>query len=130
MADKPDDLDAVRKLVEVLSAFDAGDQERIVRWAREKLGLPTEGLGHANSEKRRAKDPEDSGQGGSSGPKDIRTFVTDRTRLATISSRQRLLTTTGSSHPRPLGRSSLPQTISNRRAGSRAGTGYLGRPRH
>jgi hypothetical protein len=78
VADKPDDLDAVRKLVEVLSAFDAGDQERIIRWAREKLGLPAEGLGHADGEKRQAKDPEDSGQGGSSGPKDIRTFVTEK----------------------------------------------------
>ena len=42
MADKTDDLEAVRKLVEVLSAFDAEDQERIIRWAREKQGLPTQ----------------------------------------------------------------------------------------
>ena len=34
-----DDLDAVRKVVDALDGFEAKDQERIVRWAREKLGL-------------------------------------------------------------------------------------------
>jgi hypothetical protein len=34
-----DDLDAVRKVVEALDGFEAKDQERIIRWAREKLGL-------------------------------------------------------------------------------------------
>lgn len=35
----PDDLEAVRILVETLQNFDGKDQERIIRWAREKIGL-------------------------------------------------------------------------------------------
>ena len=35
----PDDLEAVRKVIEALTPFNKDDQERIVRWAREKLGL-------------------------------------------------------------------------------------------
>lgn len=35
----PDDLEAVRSIVEALKPFDGSDQERIIRWAREKLGL-------------------------------------------------------------------------------------------
>ncbi len=36
---KQDDLEAVRAIVAALNSFDAKDQERILRWAREKLGL-------------------------------------------------------------------------------------------
>jgi hypothetical protein len=35
----PDDFEAVRTVVDSLQAFEAKDQERILRWAREKLGL-------------------------------------------------------------------------------------------
>lgn len=34
-----DDFDAVRAVIDALTGFDADDQERILRWAREKLGL-------------------------------------------------------------------------------------------
>ena len=34
-----DDLEAVRKVAEAIVAFDPGDQERILRWARERVGL-------------------------------------------------------------------------------------------
>jgi hypothetical protein len=34
-----DDLEAVRKVVEALEGLDAKDKERVLRWAREKLGL-------------------------------------------------------------------------------------------
>lgn len=34
-----DDLDALRAVIEALTGFEANDQERILRWAREKLGL-------------------------------------------------------------------------------------------
>ena len=34
-----DDLEAVRVVVEALKAFERDEQERIIRWAREKLGL-------------------------------------------------------------------------------------------
>jgi hypothetical protein len=36
----PDDYEAVRAVVAALQPFDAKDQERILRWAKEKLGLP------------------------------------------------------------------------------------------
>ena len=40
MSGKPsDDFDAVRLIVEALKPFDGKDQERILRWAREKVGL-------------------------------------------------------------------------------------------
>jgi len=39
MAKPNDDLEAVRALIEALSGFEAAEQERIMRWAREKLGL-------------------------------------------------------------------------------------------
>jgi hypothetical protein len=40
MTSKPaDDYDALRHIVDTLKPFDPKDQERIIRWAREKLGL-------------------------------------------------------------------------------------------
>ncbi|OQY75772.1 MAG: hypothetical protein B6D44_00765 [Ignavibacteriales bacterium UTCHB2] len=39
MSQQIDDLDAVRQLVTILEKFDKTDQERIIKWAREKLGL-------------------------------------------------------------------------------------------
>jgi hypothetical protein len=39
MAKIPDDLEAVRAVAAALDGFSADDQERIIRWAREKLGL-------------------------------------------------------------------------------------------
>lgn len=39
---KPDDLDAVRLIAEKLAGFGPQDQERILRWAREKVGLKAE----------------------------------------------------------------------------------------
>ena len=37
--EKPDDLEAVRAVVASLGPFEPKDQERILRWVREKLGL-------------------------------------------------------------------------------------------
>jgi len=39
MTKPTDDLEAVRAIVDALQGFEAGDQERIIRWAREKLRL-------------------------------------------------------------------------------------------
>lgn len=39
MSQQPDDLEAVRILVTTLEKFNENEQERIIRWAREKLGL-------------------------------------------------------------------------------------------
>lgn len=40
----PDDLEAVRAVVGALEGFDTKAQERILRWAQEKLGLVAPGL--------------------------------------------------------------------------------------
>ena len=42
MSKPTDDLEAVRLLVEALESFDSKDRERIIRWAREKLGMTSE----------------------------------------------------------------------------------------
>lgn len=39
MAKAPDDLEAVRAVTSALSGFSPEEQERVIRWAREKLGL-------------------------------------------------------------------------------------------
>ncbi|MGE3152062.1 MAG: hypothetical protein AB7G48_11205 [Nitrospiraceae bacterium] len=76
MTEKPDDLEAVRKLVEVLSPFDAGEQERIIRWACEKLGLSVQGPAPAGIRGPQAGSP--TGGEGTGGAKDIRTFVAEK----------------------------------------------------
>lgn len=75
MTEKLDDLEAVRKLVEVLSAFDAADQERVIRWAREKLHLPPQSQVHEESQGPTA---EAAGGGGPDGAKDIKAFVIEK----------------------------------------------------
>ncbi len=56
MASEKDDLDAVRIIVETLQPFGKEEQERIIRWAREKVGLvadlvsPTTPIKGASSE--------------------------------------------------------------------------------
>jgi hypothetical protein len=44
MTNKPqlDDLEAVRKIVDALTGFASGEQQRILRWVREKVGIPLE----------------------------------------------------------------------------------------
>lgn len=39
MPERKDDLEAVRNVVEALEGFDQNEQERIIRWAKEKIGL-------------------------------------------------------------------------------------------
>ena len=39
MSTNTDDLEAVRMLAETLQPFSAEDRERILRWAREKVGM-------------------------------------------------------------------------------------------
>lgn len=40
MSKPTDDLEAVRSVIEALQGFDVKEQQRIFRWAAEKLGLP------------------------------------------------------------------------------------------
>lgn len=46
MTNPSDDLEAVRIIVTTLQGFEEKDQERIIRWAREKLGLLTSVVSH------------------------------------------------------------------------------------
>jgi len=86
MAKGPDDLEAVRAVTAALDGFGPEDQERILRWAREKLGLSP--IQRSFSETRipqelpnlpaRAADQSAPPQGPSS-PKDLKTFVDAKT---------------------------------------------------
>jgi hypothetical protein len=49
MTPKPDDLEAVRTIVTTLQPFDANEQERILRWSREKLGLSSAEVSKGNA---------------------------------------------------------------------------------
>ena len=45
MTQPKDDLEAVRTIADTLKPFSDEDRERIVRWARERVGMPSEGGG-------------------------------------------------------------------------------------
>jgi len=86
MAKPPDDLEAVRLVATALEGFGADEQERIIRWAREKLGL---GLSPRSSAETRGlpQTPAPAGhrpvesaspppsQSAAAGVKDLKTFV-------------------------------------------------------
>jgi hypothetical protein len=77
----PDDFEAVRTVVATLEQFGADDQERIIRWAREKLGLP---VGPASSNvHHEPKPPRLAGDAPLTPPAsgkatDIRTFIANK----------------------------------------------------
>jgi hypothetical protein len=78
-----DDLDAVRSVVIALEGFEANDQERILRWAREKLGLSTSiGAQSPSTFVKTAQDepaPPLPATSGTSAPStDIKTFIESR----------------------------------------------------
>jgi len=78
MADKPDDLEAVRIICGALEPFDEGDRERIIRWASEKLGIkniiPT-ATQNAGQISNAGTTPTPTGQAGS---KDIKSFLQEK----------------------------------------------------
>lgn len=83
MADKLDDLDAVRRVVETLSSFEKVDQTRILRWACEKLGLPNASQAGVlptggNPEPPASNSPSPQAHSFSSDAKDIKTFVAEK----------------------------------------------------
>ena len=77
---EPDDLEALRAIVAALRDFDRQNQERLIRWAREKLGLNG---APERTAARPAPAPEAAaGRGGATGAtgaalrsQDIRTFI-------------------------------------------------------
>ena len=83
---KPDDLEAVRTIAAALSGFSPEEQERILRWVREKIGLAPAArtlletrIPQSPSPVTPARHPElpASPQAPASG-KDLKTFVTDK----------------------------------------------------
>lgn len=69
-----DDLEAVRKVIEALDGFDAKVQERILKWAREKMGLGPESTDSGILETKLAPPPGTPAAAGGS-TTDIRTFI-------------------------------------------------------
>jgi len=86
MAKTTDDLEAVRLVATALEGFSPDEQERIIRWAREKLGLEQAPRNltdvriqqqHSPVALQRPAEPADVPQGPASG-KDLKTFVTGK----------------------------------------------------
>lgn len=77
MTEKPDDLGAVRTLVDTLRPFQAEEQERILRWTREKLGLPTQSPGAAPGHGSPSP-PGGRGPAEVIPPKNIKTFIAEK----------------------------------------------------
>jgi hypothetical protein len=76
-----DDLEAVRTLVSTLEGFEKAEQERIIRWTREKLGLPsvTPGTPLVHGADKPFKSSETPLTGISAGgSKDIKAFVDEK----------------------------------------------------
>ena len=74
-----DDLEAVKTLVETLEPFNAEDRERVMRWAREKLGMAGAGPAAIAIQAQSARSggsPRDDA-GGRSG-KDIKSFLNEK----------------------------------------------------
>lgn len=79
MTAKVDDLEAVRILAETLQPFASDDRERIIRWAREKLGMTTSAATALGSRIETSADaPGDAVIAGSQGAVDIKKFVTEK----------------------------------------------------
>ncbi len=79
MTTKVDDLEAVRILADTLQPFTSDDRERIIRWAREKLGM-TGSVVPAVPQRIDvgADSARDAAAAGSQGIVDIKKFVNDR----------------------------------------------------
>ena len=79
MSAKVDDLEAVRVLAETLQPFTSDDRERIIRWAREKLGM-TAGVAPTLGPRAEISGdiPRDAVVAVSQGVVDIKTFVTEK----------------------------------------------------
>ena len=79
MSTTPDDLDAVKQIVAALSPFPPEDQERILRWTREKLGLTASPLVHQPASPASlphgSVTPHPTASGGASHGVDIKSFV-------------------------------------------------------
>lgn len=80
MANKPDDLEAVRSIVATLEPFSDEEKERIIRWSREKLNLTlqvataAEPTPHVATQVKHTESP----QHASKTQQDIKTFIDEK----------------------------------------------------
>jgi hypothetical protein len=77
MAKVADDYEAVRIVVETLEPFEAKDQERILRWAREKLGLAAAPVSSGRTEAKSAGG-DNFATSPPSKPTDIKSFIDNK----------------------------------------------------
>jgi hypothetical protein len=75
MPHSADDLDAVRTIVKTLEGFEPKEQERILRWAREKLGLWVSSSTQDKPISTLAVDQERSSLPSSRPPTDVKSFL-------------------------------------------------------
>jgi hypothetical protein len=73
-----DDYEAVRLVVAAIEGFDPTAQERIIRWAREKVGLAGPAPVLANVPAAKPPSGEVSGASQSSTAKDLKTFIGEK----------------------------------------------------
>ncbi|HZO82340.1 MAG TPA: hypothetical protein VFB33_11660 [Candidatus Binataceae bacterium] len=80
MADKADDLDAVRTIVSALEPFEPDDQRRIIRWSMEKIGLsaPTADERREAPSPRSDEERDVTDKPHPTGIRDIRTFISEK----------------------------------------------------
>ena len=79
MSSKPDDLEAVRSVADTLQPFANDDRERIIRWAREKLGMSTSApVSSAARVEASTEAPRDGAPEGTQTAVDIKKFVTEK----------------------------------------------------
>lgn len=80
MTSKVDDLEAVRVVAETLHPFTSDDRERIIRWAREKLGMTAPVAPAAVAPRLEAGDDvaRAVGSAGGQAAVDIKKFVTEK----------------------------------------------------
>jgi hypothetical protein len=81
MTQPKDDLEAVRAVAAALEGFDANEQERIIRWAREKLGLSVSAQPTNPANQQQPLNPLSAAPAQStqlSSGRDFKTFVTEK----------------------------------------------------
>jgi len=76
---KPDDLEAVRTVVDALKDFTVDDQRRIFRWAAEKLGITVPGTSpHTAAPASLGTPAQSAPPPAASGAMDIKTFMAEK----------------------------------------------------
>lgn len=73
-----DDLEAVRTIIQVLESFDSKDRERIIRWAKEKLGMQPTGQTSTTPKQDQSIIMPPAGSAATGVIKDIKSFISEK----------------------------------------------------